>query len=217
MAPPERTATSTAVAAKGERKSDHGSGQGVQPKGRVLGGLTRLDAADGVIQVRLPGKLADEAVDPAEDHLSAPQVADSLDPQPQGLDPGQQRRRAQVDKVARQVEGKPAIAEGPGLKAGRIGHGDDKRPPGGQECCRMAHPPGRLAKVLERMPENDRRPVPIYLFDLGVSDVRSGCTRFEADGFPAVAHEGLDEGSVAGSPAENRAGRQDPVQAIGER
>jgi hypothetical protein len=81
----------------------------------------------------------------------------------------------------------------------------------------MAQRPGRLAEVLERMPEDDRRPVPVYLFDLGVADVRAGCVRLEADGFTAVAYEGLDEGPVAGPHVENRAGRQDPVQAIGER
>jgi hypothetical protein len=66
------------------------------------------------------------------------------------------------------------------------------------------------------MPEDDRRPVPVHLFDLGVADVRPGCVRLEADGFAPVADKGLDEGPVAGSHVENRAGRQDPVQAIGK-
>ena len=33
-----------------------------------------------------------------------------------------------MDEMARQVKGKPAIAENASLEAGRIGHGDDKRP-----------------------------------------------------------------------------------------
>src|SRR6266852_4620089 len=66
------------------------------------------------------------------------------------------RRRAQVNEMARQVEGKPAIAEDAGLEAGRIGHRDDKRPAGGQERCRMAERPGGLAEMLKRMPEDDR-------------------------------------------------------------
>src|SRR5438105_13544713 len=98
-----------------------------------MGGLARLAAADGIIQVRVPGKLADKAVNPSEDDLPAPQVANSLDPQPQGLDLGQQRRRAQVDEMTRQVESEPVIAEGTGLKACRIGHGNDKRPAGAEE------------------------------------------------------------------------------------
>jgi hypothetical protein len=81
----------------------------------------------------------------------------------------------------------------------------------------MAQRPGRLAEVLERMPEDDRRPVSFYLFNLGVADVRPGRVRLKADGFTPVANEGLHEGSVAGSHVENRAGRQDPVQAIGKR
>ena len=87
----------------------------------------RLAAPDGVVKMGLSGELADQAVDPSEDDLAAPQVAHSLDPQPQSLDLGQQRRRAQVDEMARQVEGKPAVPEGTGLKAGRIGHGDHQQ------------------------------------------------------------------------------------------
>jgi len=182
-----------------------------------VSGLTRLAAADGVVQVRVPGKPADKTVDPSEDDLTAPQVANPLDPQPQGLDLGQQRRRAQVDEMARQVEGKPAIAEGTGLQARRVGHGHDERPTGGDERRGMTQRPGRLAQMLKRMPEDDRRPGPIHLFDFGVADVRSGCVRLKTDGFTAVTHEGLDQGPVAGSHIENRASRQNPVQAVGER
>ena len=46
--------------------------------------------------------------------------------------------------------------------------------------------------------------------------MRSGRVRLETDRFTAVAHEGLDEGPVAGAHIENRAGRQNPVQTIGE-
>jgi hypothetical protein len=119
--------------------------------------------------------------------------------------------------MARQVEGKPAIAEDTGLKACRIGHGDDKSAAGREERCRMTQSPGRLAEVFKRMPEDDRRPVPVHLFDLGVADVRSGCVRLEADSFTAAAHEGPDEGAVAGPYIEHRARRQNPVQTIGKR
>jgi hypothetical protein len=47
--------------------------------------------------------------------------------------------------------------------------------------------------------------------------VRSGCVRLKTDGFTAAAHESLNERPVAGSHIENRAGRQNPVQAVGER
>jgi hypothetical protein len=182
-----------------------------------VGGLTGLAATDGIVQVRVPGKLADKTVDPSEDDLPASYVANSLDPQPQGLDLGQQRRRAEVDEMARQVEGKPAIAEGTGLQARGIGHGHDKRPAGGEERRRMTQRPGGLAEVLKRMPEDDRRPVPVHLFDLGVADMGSGCVRLKTHGFTAAVHEGLNEGPVAGSHIENRARRQNPVQTNGER
>ena len=81
----------------------------------------------------------------------------------------------------------------------------------------MAQRPGRLAEVLQRMPEDDCRPLPVDLFDLGVADVRSGCVRLKTDGFAAAAHEGFHESPVAGSDIENRAGRQDLVQTMGER
>ena len=122
-----------------------------------------------------------------------------------------------MDEMARQIKGKPAIAENAGLEAGRIGHGDDKRPAWRQETCRMAQRPGRPAEVLKRMPEDDRRPVPVHVFDLSVADVRPGRMRFKTDSLTPVAHEGIDEGSVAGSHVENRAGRQDPVQTIRKR
>ena len=51
--------------------------------------------------------------------------------------------------MAGQVEGKPAIAEGTGLQARRIGHGHDERPAGRQERHRMTQRPGRLAEVLK--------------------------------------------------------------------
>ena len=69
--------------------------------------------------------------------------------------------------MAGQVEGQPAIAEGTGLKAGRIGHRNDKRPARGQGRCRMTQSLGRLAEVLKRMPEDDRRPGPVHLFEIG--------------------------------------------------
>src|SRR6266480_1728262 len=100
--------------------------------------------------------------------------------------------------MARQVESKPAIAEDTGLKACRVGHGDDKSPAGGEERCRMTQSPGRLAEVLKRMPEDDRRPVPVHLFDLGVADVRPGRVRLKTDSITPVAHEGIHEGPVAG-------------------
>ncbi len=81
----------------------------------------------------------------------------------------------------------------------------------------MTQRPGRLAEVLKRMPEDDRRPAPVDLFDLGVANVRSGCVRLKTDGFAAPAHEGLNEGPVAGPHIENRARRQNPVQTVGQR
>lgn len=122
-----------------------------------------------------------------------------------------------MDEMARQIKGKPAIAENAGLEAGRIGHGDDKCPAWRQETCRMAQRPGRPAEVLERMPEDDRRPVPVHVFDLGVADARPGRMRLKTDSITSVAHEGIDKGPVAGSHVENRAGRQDPVQTIRKR
>ena len=122
-----------------------------------------------------------------------------------------------MDEMPRQVKGKPAIAEDAGLEAGRIGHGDDKCPARGQESRRMAQRAGRPAEVLKRMPEDDRRPVPVHVFDLGVADVRPGRVGLKTDSITSVAHESIDEGPVAGSYVENRAGRQDPVQTIRKR
>ncbi len=81
----------------------------------------------------------------------------------------------------------------------------------------MAQRLSGLAKMLKRMPEDDRRPRPVHLLHLGVAYVRSRCVRIEADSFAPVAHKGPDQGPVAGSHVENRAGWQDPVQAIGQR
>ena len=122
-----------------------------------------------------------------------------------------------MDEMARQVKGKPAIAEDAGLEAGRIGHGDDKRPARGQESRRMAQRPGRPAEVLKRMPEDDRRPVPVHVFDLGVADARPGRMRLKTDSVTSAAHEGPNEGAVAGPYIEHRARRQNPVQTIRKR
>src|SRR6185437_14903981 len=76
---------------------------------------------------------------------------------------------------------------------------------------------GRPAEVLKRMPEDDRRPGSVHVFDLGAADVRPGRMRLKTDSITPVAHESIDEGPVAGSHVENRAGRQDPVQTIRKR
>ena len=76
----------------------------------------------------MPWQPADDAVQPAEQHLAAAQVTHPLDPEPEGLDLGQQRRGADVDQVARQVQREPAVTEQPRLQARRVGHGDDEDP-----------------------------------------------------------------------------------------
>jgi hypothetical protein len=165
----------------------------------------------------MSGKAGHNTVDPPEDDLPAPQVANPLHPQPQRLQLGQQGLRVQVNQVPRQVEGQPAVAEDPGLQAGRVRHGDDKRSAGDEQGGRVAQRASGLAEVLKRMPEDDGRPGPVHLVDLGVADVRPGGVRLKADGLTPAAHEGLDEGPVAGSHVQHRAGWQDRVQATGKR
>ena len=81
----------------------------------------------------------------------------------------------------------------------------------------MAQSLGGPAEVFQGVPEDDRSPGSAYLLDPGVAKVRPGGVRLKADGFAAVAREGLHEGPVAGSHIENGAWRQCPVQAPGQR
>ncbi len=202
---------------QGKRKCDPGSSEGVEATARALGGPARLAATDDLVEIGLSRELTDKAVDPSEDDLASPQVAHSLDPQPQSLDLGQQRSRAQVNEMARQVEGKPAVPESTGLKAFRIRYGDHKRPTWDEEPRCMAQSRSRLTKVLERVPEDDRGPGSAHLRDLGVAKVRPGCVGLKTDGFAAMVHEGLNEGPISGSHIENRALWEYLVKTTGER
>ena len=217
MVPPDRAATSAAAAARATGAAAVGSGEGVEAPGRSLGRAACLSAPDGLVEIGLSGEQADQAVHPSEDNLAAPQVAHPLDPQAQSLDLGQQRRRAQVDQVAWQVEGEPAVPEGPGLKAGRIGHGDHQQPAWHEQARGMAQRCNGPAEVLERVPEDDRGPGSRHLLDPGVAKVRPGGVWLQADGFAAAAREGLDESAVTSSHIEHGAWWQRPVQAVGER
>jgi hypothetical protein len=176
--------------------------------------LARLAAPDGVIQVGMPGQQADEAVRPPEQDLSTAQVAHPLDLEPQRLELGDQRARADVHQVPWQVQVQPSVAEQPGLEAGRVGHGDDQHPAGNEQVRGVPQRPDRLAEVLERVPEDNRRP--------GAGDVLEphGAhgrmivrrVRVDADRLPAMPPERGDEGPVAGADVKDRSARQGLVQ-----
>ena len=119
--------------------------------------------------------------------------------------------------MARQVEGKPVVAEGPGLKTCGIRHSHHKQPTWGKECCCMAQRMGGPAEVLKRMPEDNRSPGTAHVFDFSVANARSGCVRFQTDGVTAMAHEGVDQSSIASPHIENWTRWQYPLQPIGKR
>lgn len=204
---------------RGERERSRARGKGVEPEERALDGLARFTAADGVVEVWMAREQADDAVQPAEQHLAAAQVTHPLHPEPQGLDLGQQRPGTDVDQVAGQVEGQPAVPEQPRLQARRVGHGDDEHPAGGDERRRVAQRPDRPPQVLKRMPEDHRGPGAGHLLEVDCAHVRAGAGRvgIDAGGFPAVPQEGPDERPVAGPHVEHRPRRQNPVQAGGQR
>ena len=104
------------------------------------------------------GRRADQAVEPAEEHLAAAPVADPLDPQAEPLEPRPQGAGGDVDEVAGRVEGEPAAAEGPRLEAVEVGDGDDHDAARGEAAGRRGERLGRLGQVLERVPEDDRGP-----------------------------------------------------------
>ena len=85
-----------------------------------------LGPADSVVQIRLPGQKADHPVQPAEQDLSAAQVADSLDPQAQVSDSVEQRTLREVHDMEREVEGEPPLAEQAGLPASPVRRGHNQ-------------------------------------------------------------------------------------------
>ena len=120
--------------------------------------------------------------------------------------------------MARQVEGKPAIAEDAGLQAGRIGHGDDKRPAGGQERSPHGSAPGqawrRCSSECQKMTA-DQFP------SMSSTSALRMCGPDAYGSRPTASRPWRTKASTrVPSPAshvENRAGRQDPVQTVGER
>src|SRR6516164_7402476 len=99
-----------------------------------------------------------------------------------------------MDQVAWQIEGEPAVPEQPGLEARRVGHGNDEYPAGHDEIRRVPQRPDRPAKVLKRMPEDDRGPDAGHFLELDVAHVGvgSGRVRIDAGRLPAVPPEGVD-------------------------
>jgi hypothetical protein len=119
--------------------------------------------------------------------------------------------------MAGQVERQPVVAEESGLEASSIRHGHDKQTTGDKKRRGMAQSHGWPAKVLKRMPEDDRGPGTAHIFDFGVTNVGSGCMRLQTDGLAAVPHEGRGQSSIAGPHIEDWAWRQYPLQPGGKR
>jgi hypothetical protein len=166
----------------------------------------------------MPWQPADDPVQPSEQHLAAAQVAHPFNPEPQRLDLRQQRLGTDVDQVAGQVEREPAVPEQPRLEAPGIGHGDDEHSAGDDQRRRVPQRPDRPAQVLERMPEDHRRPGAGHLLELDRPHVRAGAGRvgIHAGRLPAVPPEGPHQRPVACADVEHRSRWQDPVQAVGQ-
>jgi hypothetical protein len=85
-------------------------------------------------------------------------VAYALDPKPTCSDGTHQRSIWQVNEVSRQIEREPATPEQPRLPAGAVWDRDYQQPRRSEQAAGPVQRGPRLAQVLERMPENDRRP-----------------------------------------------------------
>jgi hypothetical protein len=121
-----------------------------------------------------------------------------------------------VDQVAGQVEVEPAVPERPRLEAGGVGHGDQQGAARREVPAGMVDRPPGAGEVLERVPEDDGRPLPVQLGHVGVGHVGAGRAAFQAEGLAPACGQGIEEGPVPGSDVEHAARRRQLVDAPGE-
>ena len=177
--------------------------------------LPRLGPADGVIEVGVGGQAADEAVEPAEYDLPATQIADPGGFESQLAQSREQRRSGNVDQVAGQIEGEPALAEGSRLKARRVRHRDYDHAAGRKEPRRALELANRL-RAGARASARTRSPRSGPSKSASAASRTSGPVRMalEPDRIPPDGGERVEQRPVArphvqDRPRAERSGRGD--------
>ncbi len=150
---------------------------------------------------------------PAEHDLPAARVAHPLDAQAGAANAVDEGPRRDVHEVPREVQVQPAIAEDPRLEAVDVGDGDDDDTVGGQRRGQLRDLLPRVRKVLETVPEDDRRPPPAVAVAASVSALLGA---LGPDGLAASRLQGSEQGAVAGADVEDGPGRRELVDAARE-
>src|SRR5713101_6648094 len=121
-----------------------------------------------------------------------------------------------MDEVTRQVQMKPAVAEGPCLKAVGVRNCDHDHATAAQEPGRGADRLAGFRKVLERVPEDDRGPLSLDLLERVIAQVWTLRVALEADRLSTPAPQGVDQDAVAGAHVQHPPRWGDPVEATRE-
>src|SRR5581483_10468654 len=106
---------------------------------------------------------AHEAVQPADRDLAAAQLRDALQLESEELEAGHEALPGEVHQVTREVEREPAVAERRGLEAVAVRHGYHQHAAGAQQAGGVTERIAGVGEVLERVPEDDRRPLALHL------------------------------------------------------
>ena len=138
----DRATISAPDSHRGDGGQHHAGGDGEQARARGLVDAAGSLPAEGLVQVRLAGQQADEALQPADHDLSAPHERHALDLEPAVTQSTTKALRREVDEVARHVEVQPLVAEGLRLHAALFGTAMTTTPPGRSRraAWRMASP-----------------------------------------------------------------------------
>ena len=131
--------------------------------------------------------------------------------------PRKQGRCGEVAEESRQVQGEPAITEQLSFEARRIGDDDDHqafRAAAHSSGCRSRRPAQRGARASTR-----RRSPPSHLPRAAHARAHPrgfGGLPLEAARLAPASAEGIEKRAIAGTDVENRAGRGDLVDSLGE-
>lgn len=118
-----------------------------------------------------------------------------------------------MDEMAREVERQPAFPEQPRLEAVGIRHGDHEHALASQQADRAFELRTGVGQVLQRMPEDDRGPLPPDVVKSDRPQIGPSRLSFQTQRGTSAAPESVEQRTVTRSDVEHGSGRCDPVKS----
>jgi hypothetical protein len=176
----------------------------------------RRRTADRIVKVGVAGKRPDQAVEPAEDDLTSTPVAHALNCEVERAEPVGQSPGWDVDQMARGVEREPVVAERSRLETVEVRGRNHQDPTASQQAGRALQLGTGIGEMLERVPEDDRRPAVVELLEATRGDVGTVGFSLDTEDASPASSERVEQRTIAGADVEDRTVRGDAVEPAGE-